>query len=126
MIASHQSNAPSFENKFIQDSSGKNWRREYMRNQSQSRLKRAKTRFAHMKIAERICHNIGFDIHLNSGHLILREFLLFCFPNGIKRLITKSQLKYLNLKLLVPYLEEIEKKYPKTFNSEKFKPFLRK
>jgi hypothetical protein len=52
-----------------------------------------------MKDLEKICENIGFDLHLKIGKQILRKFLLFCFPKGIQNLITPSKIKTQSLKI---------------------------
>jgi hypothetical protein len=112
------------ENLLIHEMVRTNMRNEYLKENKKKSIEGHRKKFVHIKIAEKICYSIGFDIHAKNGHLILRNFLLFCFPKGIKSLITRPQLKYLSLKPLVSILKEIEKYYSKDFNSTKFKKFL--
>jgi hypothetical protein len=86
--------------------------------------KKQPKKYSHIKSVERICQKIGLNFHMNNGHLILREFLLFSFPNGLESLITRKQIKYLSLKSLVEYLEKIDKQCSHIFNQTQFKIFL--
>jgi hypothetical protein len=93
--------------------------------QSDNIMLETETKNIEMVKLEKLCSKIGFDLHLKKGIQILRKFLLFCFPIGMKPLITPCQFKTWSLKKLIPILEKIEKHNSDIFNAQKFQEFLK-
>jgi hypothetical protein len=88
----------------------------------QSSLKLQKD--THLILLENICQSIGLEFHLRKGKIILRNFVLFCFPRGIPNFISKSEILKIPFKNLIPKIIEIHKNHSDLFNSNNFEKFI--